>query len=219
MKLSIDHWWYGEKRSRLTSVLAGIEPFKRIEGLLCFLRAEGDKPVLGVLGMRGANRQGEAIDDEDKGASGSWMTHPADIVLGIFGEHLAVRPVAHAVEAGFALDDESNSIAPCQGREVLVYVVEHLGVGFGGVFDPLVVPGRFTLEERVVRVRTHDAEQRVLERLRPWNPSLLLNARAGIPAALSVSAAARNSSTDMVSPTSMPLSSMTDLLYQNPLPR
>ena len=40
-----------------------------------------------------------------------------------------------------------------------------------------------------------------------------------MPAALRVSAAAKNSSTDMVSPTSMPLSAMTFLLYQKPLPR
>jgi hypothetical protein len=40
-----------------------------------------------------------------------------------------------------------------------------------------------------------------------------------MPAALSVSAAAKNSSTDMVSPTSIPLSAITVLLYQKPFPR
>src|SRR5829696_7878656 len=79
--------------------------FQWIECLLGFLRAESNEPVPGIFRMRRPHREGEAIDNEHEGASRSRMAHPADVLLSILGQNLAVRPVAHAVEASLALDD------------------------------------------------------------------------------------------------------------------
>ena len=43
------------------------------------------------------------------------MANPADVVLSIFGHDLTVRPVAHAVEPGIALDHQGDGIGPRSG--------------------------------------------------------------------------------------------------------
>src|SRR5947209_2408700 len=81
--------------------------FDPLEGFMCLLTADGLQPLGIVFAVRRIPGHHESIGNDDEGAIGAGVTHPAEIFVvdepGVV--ELAVRPVTHRVEGATPLHD------------------------------------------------------------------------------------------------------------------